>query len=121
MNETVFSVDLSGYTFDWKNMLDVYDSTSTAVQDKAVAELMYAVGVAGNMLYSAAGSGTMDEYMAKGLIENLNYDKNLLCLHRDYYMTAGWKRLLKVELAAKRPVLYGGRLQWWACLCLRWL
>ena len=36
---------------------------------------MYAVGVAGNMLYSAAGSGTMDEYMAKGLIENLNYDK----------------------------------------------
>lgn len=108
VNETVFSVDLSGYTFDWKNMLDVYDSTSTAVQDKAVAELMYAVGVAGNMLYSAAGSGTMDEYMAKGLIENLNYDKNLLCLHRDYYMTAGWKRLLKVELAAKRPVLYGG-------------
>ena len=77
-------------------MLDVYDSTSTAVQDKAVAELMYAVGVAGNMLYSAAGSGTMDEYMAKGLIENLNYDKNLLCLHRDYYMTACWKRLLKV-------------------------
>ena len=58
VNETVFPVDLSGYTFDWKNMLDVYDSTSTAVQDKAVAELMYAVGVAGNMLYSAAGSGT---------------------------------------------------------------
>ena len=64
-------------------MLDVYDSTSTAVQDKAVAELMYAVGVAGNMLYSAAGSGTMHEYMAKGLIENLNYDKNLLCRHRE--------------------------------------
>ena len=66
---------------------------------------MYAVGVAGNMLYSAAGSGTMDEYMAKGLIENLNYDKNLLCLHRDYYMTAVWKRLLKVELAGVGIIL----------------
>ncbi|MGN0213235.1 MAG: C10 family peptidase [Muribaculaceae bacterium] len=44
-SENVISVDFSTITFDWDNMLDVYNSSATDAQNDAVATLMYCAGV----------------------------------------------------------------------------
>ena len=52
--------------FDWDNMKNSY-SVSNSAQKKAVAELMYACGVATNMGYGTDGSGAYPRTMAQGM------------------------------------------------------
>lgn len=47
-----YSFDFGATTFDWANMKDHYGSSDTQAQKNAVAQLMYACGVATNMHYS---------------------------------------------------------------------
>lgn len=100
-------VDLEGITFDWANMSDTYDSTSTAVQKKAVAVLMAAAGASVNMMYgAAAGSGAYNKDILGGFVRNMGYDKNASYLSRNFFSSDKWYALLKSELAAGRPIFY---------------
>ena len=101
------SVDFSATTYDWANMTSTYNTSSTNEQKLAVATLMYHCGVATNMDF-AASSGTTTSKMATALITHFGYDSNLNLLKRDYYTRKEWINLLKTELNASRPVLYGG-------------
>ena len=101
-------VNQEGITFDWANMTDTYDSTSTAAQNKAVAELMAAAGASVKMRYGANGSGAYTGDYLIGLIRNMGYDKNAAFLIRDFYSNDEWHKLIQSELAAGRPVQYGG-------------
>ena len=49
---TPLSVDFSKTTYDWANMTETYNNSSTQYQKDAVATLMYHCGVAANMNYS---------------------------------------------------------------------
>jgi hypothetical protein len=70
------SVDFSKTTYDWGNMTETYNSSSTAAQKLAVATLMYHAGVAVNMNYDISSSAnTLD--MANALIKNFSYDSSL--------------------------------------------
>ena len=102
------SVDFSTATYDWANMTNTYDATSTNEEKLAVATLMYHCGVATNMDY-AESSGTTTSKMATALINNFGYDTNLNKVHRDYFTRSEWSNVLKTELNASRPVLYGGQ------------
>jgi len=102
------SVDFSTTTYDWANMTNGYNAASTENQKTAVATLMYHCGVATNMDYDLE-SGTTTLKMATALINNFGYDANLNLIKRDFYTREEWINMLKTELNASRPVLYGGQ------------
>ena len=106
--DTTWVEDMSRYTFDWDNMVDVYDAKATDMQKEAVAELMEACGLGAEMNYDPKFSGAFTSNMAAALVNNMNYDKNVSYVIRDAYTNEKWIELLKSELQAGRPVLYSG-------------
>lgn len=101
------SEDLSTFTFDWANMADNYSSGSTTVaQQTAVAQLMYACGVACEMDYCTLGSGS--SALPNILETNFGIDKACTAHEREYFTTNEWNEIVMTELNAHRPVLYSG-------------
>ena len=95
--------------FDWENMLDIYKSGDyDDTQAKAVATLMKACGYSTKMNYSMGGSGTLSRFAAQALVNNFSYNPDIEYCERDYYSAAEWEGMLYAEMAAGRPVLYGG-------------
>jgi len=95
--------------FDWDNMLDIYKSGDyDDTQAKAVATLMKACGYSTKMNYSMGGSGTLSRFAAQALVNNFSYNPDIEYCERDYYSAAEWEGMLYAEMAAGRPVLYGG-------------
>lgn len=102
------SFDYSATTFLWNEMTDTYSSSSTAAQKAAVATLMYAAGVSVDMSYTPSESGASSGKIGPALINYFNYDKALWMPERQYYGLDEWEKMVYDELAAGRPVLYGG-------------
>ncbi len=103
------TVDFSKATYDWANMANTYDGySSTAIQDTAVATLMYHCGVAVSMEYSAYSSSAYSNDIPAALSTYFGYDENAQLYVRDYYSEAEWIQMIKKELNSKRPILYGG-------------
>lgn len=101
------SADFSSTTYDWKNMTDTYSSQSTEEQKNAVSTLVYHCGVSVEMDY-AESSGAFSHDIAPAMINHFGYDDKMQLWTRDFYTQEEWIVLLKTELNASRPVLYGG-------------
>lgn len=104
------TVDFSSATYDWAHMRSVYDSTSTAEEDTAVATLLYHCGVAVEMDYGVESSGAQRNYVPGVLSTHFGYDKNIQIYHHPYFTNAQWVDKLKTEFNASRPVIYSGSL-----------
>lgn len=102
------SCDFSEMTFDWKNMLNEYDGMTSKTANKAVGNLMFATGVSVDMQYSLSGSGAPSLYIPGALYEYFDYDISMYDALRARYTTPEWEALIYGELAAGRPVIYGG-------------
>jgi Peptidase C10 family/Spi protease inhibitor/Secretion system C-terminal sorting domain len=103
------TVDFSMTTYDWANMKNKYNGfNSSPIQDTAIATLMYHCGVAVNMEYEKYASSAFSNDIPAALINYFGYDKNAQLYSRDYFSETEWINLLKTELNASRPVLYGG-------------
>lgn len=102
------SVNMSQYTFDWANMADKYDGNESPDEQNAVAQLMAACGAGVQMQYGTGASSAYDSDVAESLINNMGYDKNVSFVLRDIYSNKEWINLMKAELQAGRPILYGG-------------
>jgi hypothetical protein len=89
-------------------MTPTYGSSSTAVQQNAVATLMYNCGVAVNMDYGASESSAYPTNMASALISHFGYDSNIQTYYRNFYSQSEWINMIKAELNTSRPVLYSG-------------
>ena len=102
-------------TFDWANMLPVYNYSATDVQRNAVAWLMRYIGQAEEMDYTNEGSEAWEDDIIRachlfGYVDarveykaTLNFDtngENMLINDAD------WSVMLQEELAAGRPVVY---------------
>lgn len=76
----------------------------------AVAQLSYDCGVATRMSYAPEGSGTNDDLAMSALYTNFGYKASPLRIeYRSCYATQEeWNDLVKSEINANRPVLYGG-------------
>lgn len=101
--------------FDWDNMLDTYhDNTAdvrdyqTEEQETAVATLMYALGVAGRTNWHYTATGTAVTNFLTPLLNNLNYDKSLCYVRRQYFTNDEWIALLHNEFTTNGPVLLTG-------------
>ena len=102
-------VVLDGTTYDWANMLDVYESGKyNSAQGQAVATLMRQCGAAVNMQYSSYASGAYDMNVQVALRKNFNYSPDLKMRWKDYTPLTKWQDMVYAELAAGRPVYYSG-------------
>ena len=120
INGVTFQADFGSTTYQWDMMADSYEynkysgteSGTGTDAENAVATLMYHCGVAANMAYgklNATGSSAKTTNMGAGLINYFGYDKGMTREARTDYTDEQWAEIIYSELAAKRPVLYGGQ------------
>lgn len=103
--------DFSKVTFDWDNMKDSYNASSTEAEKLAAAQLSYYVGVASQMNYnvsSAGGSGATTVATITGMFKHFGYDEGMEQLMRDVTPHAEWIKTLVAELDNQRPIFYSG-------------
>ncbi|MDE6741791.1 MAG: C10 family peptidase [Muribaculaceae bacterium] len=105
----ILSFDYGSTTFNYADMLDYYEEDATPAQQQAVASLMYACGVSVNMSYSSSESLAGDMYIPYALKTFFNYDAGTRLLNRSSFTTEEWEDMVYEELAADRPVIYGGQ------------
>lgn len=104
------TLDLNSQKLDWSNMLDVYTAGEyNTTQANAVAYLMKACGYSVKMDYDPSESGAVSYDLGTALINNFGYNKNITYEAREYYTNSDWNDMVYAELAAGRPVLYGGQ------------
>lgn len=103
------SYDYGSARFDYAEMIDNYSSSATDEQRKAVANLMYACGVAVDMEYSTRESSASDTYISYALREYFNYDNDVRLMMKAFFSTSQWEDLIYSELKEKRPVIMGGQ------------
>ena len=105
--------------YDWKNMPNALNSSSSSTQVDAVATLMYQCGVSVEMNYnvgSAGGSGatvTSEKSNTTHCVEYalktyFGYKDTLKGIQRVNYSQSNWINLLKSELDSGRPIIYAG-------------
>jgi len=102
------SADFQSTTYDWDNMLNSYNGSSTYAQRLAVATLMYHCGVAVDMNYSPNSSGAGSEIVAEALKTYFNYSSDAVFHDRSEYQDNIWINMLKADLNLNRPVWYCG-------------
>lgn len=103
------------HDYDWSQLLYRYwpwnnEQNYNERQGDFIATLLRDVGYSIHMNYGSGfeGSGTAEEYAAKALTAYFKYDKSVSYLCRDYCTTQYWEDMLRREIAAGRPVMYGG-------------
>lgn len=92
-------------TIDWGSMNLSYHGGGSG---SAVAKLMALAGASVKMDYSLSNSGSYSALVAPALVNYFNYDGTAKHIQRLFYNTAAWEKLIYDELAASRPVYYGG-------------
>ncbi len=98
----------SGTTFDWDNMLPSYDIVNAdSISIDAVATLMAIVGTALKMNYNTGTSSALFKYYDEIPKKYFGYHENQKLIYRSD--VENWEETIYNELAAKRPVVYGGR------------
>ena len=99
---------LEATTFDWENMQDNYSGSETSVQNTAVATLMQYCGHSVEMDYGPSSSASMHK-VVDALKNYFDYNGTTTYLSRSFYASDKWEDIIYHELAAGRPVLYGGQ------------
>ncbi len=100
------SVDFGATTYDWENMPNILNGSSSAEQIEAVATLMWHCGVSVDMSYGVGGSGGF--LYPSSLINYFGYSDEISLEYRSWYSEATWKAKLKDCLNLNRPVFYVG-------------
>lgn len=111
--------DFGATTYDWANMPLELTATSTDVQVAAVAQLMYHCGVSVEMDYGVSSTGGSGAFTISSksntthcaeyaLREYWGYKPTLQGLQKAQYNDADWKKMLKDDLKAGRPIIYSG-------------
>lgn len=98
--------DFEAHVFDWSSMAPYYTSASTSAP--AVANLMYACGVAVAMNYSPSASGASSFKPLGALVNHFKFDIGAEYCARDYYGNAQWEQMIYDNLVNYGPVLMSG-------------
>lgn len=104
------SMDFSNTIFDWTNMLDRYDENYTDKESDAVAQLMYACGVAVKMGYGPGESGAVSGFVPYSLWQFFDYDAKAQYIQRDCWKEEGkkWDDFIYEQLLEHGAILYNG-------------
>lgn len=91
-------------TYDWVNMPNSLNGTSTAAQKSAVSKLCADVGIAFHMKYGCDGSAANTSHAAKVLTKYFKYQDTAAWVNRsDYPSQSAWMQVFKTEVQAGRP------------------
>ena len=93
--------------YDWANMLNSYSGNATALQQNAVATLMYHCGVSLFMDY-ADESGASSGNVPIALTTFFGYDKSIMLTSRSNFDNNYWEDLLREQIDFGLPVYYAG-------------
>ena len=93
-------------TFDWDNMLDIYQADASQASREAVATLMRYAGASVQMAYCPHASGAQSSDIPNALRTYFGYDKGVRYLDARGYTSFEWADILYNELAQNRPILY---------------
>lgn len=97
-----------GEAYDWDNMPLQYPSSPSTAQKNAVSTLMYHCGAMVEMDYTPQGSGAMSADIIPALTTYMGFSKNARELYRSNYSNSDWFKMIKAEIDADRPMIYGG-------------
>lgn len=100
---------LLGTTFNWNAMTLSYSSSDTGEAADAVAVLMQYCGWSLRMKYGLGVSSAYDVSITEALKTYFGYDQGVHTAFRDHYSYSEWISLLYSELAARRPMVFGGQ------------
>ena len=103
-----------GSALDWANMVDSYNGSETQAQKDAVANLMLYCGAAVNMNYrlpEMGGSSASNSSIPEAFKKYFGYSKGTRYISRSHYSDDDWDNIIYNEIAAGRPVIYGGQTQ----------
>ena len=103
---------LAPIDFDWANMHDTYytnDSTSDACL--AVANLMLYSTTSLKSSFGLSSTGGYTRNIPSKLITYFGYKNSARYIYREDFTTQSWEDTIYSELAAGRPVAYGGNKQ----------
>ena len=94
--------------FDWCNMSDVLDNTSTTfVQNRnAISHLLHDCGVNVSMTYGCNGSGAKFDSVRIALVNQYGYSSDAEYKEKTGMDDNQWMELIRQEIDAGRPVLY---------------
>ena len=95
--------------FDWDNLLESYEYNFSTAQADAVARLCSACGASLGMDYTIDFSSSYYSDIPYAMVNNFGYAPSAAYYERDYFTNEAWKAMLKDELLAGRPVMYGGQ------------
>lgn len=101
----------AGTPIDWDNMVDAYgyyDPPHTAIQEQAVADLMFYCGASVQMEYSPSGSGADENLVPTALVKYFDYDDGVKLERRENYTDAEWETMIYDELEQGNPLIYTG-------------
>lgn len=111
----VLSADFEHTTYDWENMPNYINGSSSIAQINAVATLIYHVGVALETNYGSTSTAYTNPNNAglpsaeSVLKDYFGYSASLGTILRSQYSSdEEWSAVLKAELNASRPILYSG-------------
>lgn len=102
------TADFGATAYDWANMPAEVPDAPTDAQTAAYSTLAAQMGVALEMQYEPGGSGAYDALVPHALRTYFGYDSAVRSHNRSYYPTGVWMDMIKTELDAGRPVMYGG-------------
>ena len=102
------SADFGATTYDWNNMPATVSKNSSTTIKLAVGTLIFHCGVAVNMDYGPQASGADHADVPLALTTYFNYSSSVSRIWREDYTDSQWITILKNELDASRPLIYGG-------------
>jgi len=115
------SANFGATTYDWGNMPNYLNASSSSTAIDAIAELMFHCGVSIEMDYHCTSDGqsaASTKEVSNALVEYFQYDEGIEYITMQvYYQTYGesvfdeWIKVLKNELDNNRPMQYRGSAQ----------
>ena len=106
-NQTITGHNLST-SYDWANIKRSYKGSYSDAEATAVATLMHDVGVMLQSEYNSTGTGAYAEIIPSMVIKYMDYDSSAFAAYREEYSAKDWCDLIRRDIDAGLPVLYGG-------------
>ena len=100
--------DFGNTTYDWDNMPNVLDNTSSEAEKLATGTLCFHCGVTIDMGYGPDGSGGASGPIPGVMHTYFNYCDSVVQLRRDDYETETWKAMVREQFDMGWPMYYGG-------------
>ncbi len=92
--------------YDWPNMPDILNSSSSPEEVAAVAQLMFHCGVSVEMDYAAGSSFSGTTSLRNAFYDYFRYSSKAQLLNKSHFSDSAWKSMLRKELDEERPVFY---------------